>query len=82
MKVRSDKEISDKMSYSGGQVTEINEEEMTVTFVAHRSWGPDGRTIYYIITDATPSGPAETMGIASSLSSVNLITHSGAVDLF
>ena len=32
---------------------------MTVTFVAHRGWGHDGRTIYYIVTDATPSGPAE-----------------------
>ena len=70
------------MSYSGGQVTEINEEEMTVTFVAHRGWGPDGRTIYYIVTDATPSGPAEMMGVVSSPSSANLIAHSGAVDLF
>ncbi len=82
MKVRSDKEIIDEMSYSGGQITEINEEEMTVTFVAHRGWGPDGRTIYYIVTDATPSGPAETMGVASSPNSANLIVHPGAVDLF
>ena len=82
MKVRSDKEISDEMSYSDGQITEINEEEMTVTFVAHRGWGPEGRTIYYIVTDATPSGPAETMGVVSSPSSANLIAHSGAVDLF
>ena len=79
MKVRSDKEISDKMSYGGGQIIEINEDEMTVTFVAHRGWGPDGKTIYYIVTDATPSGPAETMGVASSSTSANLITHSGAV---
>lgn len=82
MIVRSDKEITDEMLYSGGQIIEINEEEMTVTFVAHRGWGPDGRTIYYIITDATPSGPAESMGVASSPSSANLIAHSGAVDLF
>ena len=82
MTVRSDKEISDEMPYSGGQITEINEEEMTVTFVAHRGWGPDGRTIYYIVTDATPSGPAESMGVVSSPSSANLIAHSGAVDLF
>ncbi|MBL7017612.1 MAG: hypothetical protein ISR81_01710 [Nitrosopumilus sp.] len=82
MLVRSDKEISDEMPYSGGQITEINEEEMTVTFVAHRGWGPDGRTIYYIVTDATPSGPAEAMGVVSSQSSANLIAHSGAVDLF
>ena len=82
MIVRSDKEITDEMSYSGGQIIEINEEEMTVTFVAHRGWGPDGRTIYYIVTDATPSGPAESMGVVSSPSSANLIAHSGAVDLF
>ena len=82
MLVRSDKEISDKISYNDGQITEINEEEMTVTFVAHRGWGPDGKTIYYIVTDATPSGPAETMGVISSPSSANLIAHSGAVDLF
>jgi hypothetical protein len=82
MMVRSDKEITDEMPYSGGQITEINEEDMTVTFVAHRGWGPDGRTIYYIVTDATPTGPAESMGVVSSPSSANLIAHSGAVDLF
>ena len=82
MTVRSDKEISNEMSYSGGQITEINEEEMSVTFVAHRGWGPDGRTIYYIVTDATPSGPAESMGVVSSPKSASLIAHSGAVDLF
>ena len=46
MKIRSDKEITDKMSFDGGQIIEINEDELTVTFVAHRGWGPDGRTIY------------------------------------
>lgn len=82
LKVRPDKEISDEMSYDGGQITEINEDEMTVTFVAHRGWGPDGRTIYHIVTDATPLGPAETMGVASSPSSANLIALPGAVDQF
>jgi len=82
MKIRDDVEIIDEMSYGGGQIVEINEEELTVTFVAHRGWGPDGRTIYYIVTDATPSGPAETMGVVSSPSSANLIINSGAVDLF
>lgn len=82
MTVRSDKEITDAIPYGGGQIIEINEEKMTVTFVAHRGWGPDGRTIYYIVTDATPSGPAKTMGVVSSPTSANLIAHSGAVDLF
>lgn len=82
MMIRSDNEITDEMSYGGGQIIEIDEEELTVTFVAHRGWGPDGRTIYYIVTDATPSGPAETMGVVSSPTSANLIAHSGAADLF
>ena len=69
------------MPYGGGQIIEINSEEMTVTFVAHRGWGPDGRTIYYIVTDATP-GPFQTMGVISSPSSSNLITSPAAVDLF
>ena len=82
MVIRSDKEISDDMSYGDGQIIEINEEDLTVTFVAHRGWGPDGRTIYYIVTDATPSGPAKSMGVVSSPTSANLIAHSAAVDLF
>jgi len=82
MLVRSDSAISDDTPYGGGQITEINSEEMTVTFVAHRGWGPDGRTVYYIVTDATPSGPAQTMGVVSSPSSSNLIASSAAVDLF
>lgn len=82
MTIREDTEINDNSSYIGGQITEINEEDMTVTFVAHRGWGPDGRTIYYIVTDATPSGPAETMGVIFSPTSAELISNSVAVDLF
>ncbi len=80
MMVRS--EITDEMSYDKGQIIEINEEELTVTFVAHRGWGPDGRTIYHIVTDVIPLGPAKAMGVVSSLVSANLITHSAAADLF
>ncbi len=82
MIVRSDKEITTETPYGGGQIVEINEDELTVTFVAHRGWGPDGRTIYYIVTDASVSGPAGMMGVASSPVSANLVAHSGAVDLF
>ena len=45
-------------------------------------WGPDGRTIYYIVTDATPSGPAGMMGVVSSPTSANLIANSAAVELY
>ena len=82
MKIRSDNQINNEMSFSGGQITEINEDELFVTFVAHRSWDSDGRTIYYIVTDATPLGPAELMGVAYSPTSSNLSTHSSVIDLF
>jgi hypothetical protein len=82
MIIREDTEINDDLLYSGGQITEINEEDMTVTFIAHRAWGPDGRTIYYIVTDATPSNPAEIMGVTYSPITAKLLSSSSAVDLF
>ena len=39
MKLREDNEITENTSYTGGQILEINEEDMTVTFIAHRGWG-------------------------------------------
>jgi len=82
MPVKKDKTITDDMPYGGGQVIDIDLEEKTVTFIAHRGWGPDGRTIYYIVTDATPSDPATMMGVISSPTSANLIANSAASDLF
>ncbi len=82
MMVKEDKTLTDETPYGGGQVLDIDTEEMTVTFIAHRGWGPDGRTIYYIVTDATPSGPAGMMGVVSSPSSASLIANSAAVDLY
>ncbi|AJM92723.1 MULTISPECIES: hypothetical protein [Nitrosopumilus] len=82
MMVKEDKTLTDETPYGGGQVLDIDTEEMTVTFIAHRGWGPDGRTIYYIVTDATPSGPAGMMGVVSSPTSASLIANSAAVDLF
>ena len=82
MFVKEDKTITDETPYGGGQVLDINTDDMTVTFIAHRGWGPDGRTIYYIVTDATPSGPASMMGVTPAPTSANLIASSAAVDLF
>lgn len=82
MPVREDKTLTDHTEYGGAQILDIDLEEMTVTFVAHRGWGPDGRTIYYIVTDATPQGPADMMGVVSSPTSASLIANSAAVDLF
>ena len=63
--VRGDADFSDQMPYGGGQITEIDTENMTVTFVAHRGWGPDGRTVYHIVTGATPERPAGIIGVES-----------------
>ncbi len=80
--VKEDKSVSDSTPYVGGQVIDINLEEKTVTFIAHRGWGPDGRTIYYIVVDATPSEPANAMGVTYAPTSANLIKNPAAVDLF
>ena len=82
MPVREDPAITDDMTYGEAQITELNEEEMTVTFIAHRGWGPDGQTIYYIVTDATPTGPAEMMGVVDAPTSAALVKNAAAVDLF
>ena len=82
MMVKEDKALADDTPYGGGQVLDIDIEDLTVTFIAHRGWGPDGRTIYYIVTDATPSGPAGMMGVTNAPTSASLIANSAAVDLF
>jgi len=82
MMVKEDKTLTDVTPYGGGQVLDIDTEEMTVTFISHCGWGPDDRIIYYIVIDATPSGPAGMMGVVSSLTSVSLIANSAAVDLY
>jgi hypothetical protein len=56
--------ITDDTPYTGGQVLNIDTENMVVTMVAHRGWGPDGKTTYYIVTDATPEMPANMMGVS------------------
>ncbi|KKL78010.1 hypothetical protein LCGC14_2029130, partial [marine sediment metagenome] len=82
MTVKDNKTLTDDMPYGGGQVLDINKDNMTATFIAHRGWGPDGKTIYYIVTDATPLGPAEMMGVTDAPTSANLIANAAAVDLF
>jgi len=82
MKVKKDKVLTNDTPFVGGQILDINIDEMTVTFIAHRGWGPDGRTIYCIVTDATPSGPANMLGVTPVTGSASLITNPAAVDLF
>lgn len=79
--VKENKTIGDETAYNGGQVLSIDTENMVVTMVAHRGWGPDGKSIYYIVTDATPQMPANMMGVPHVPADEQLVGNA-AVDLF
>jgi hypothetical protein len=80
--IREDgKNINDETPYMGGQVLDIDIDKMIVTMVAHRGWGPDGSTIYYIVTDAAPKMPADMMGVPFVEKDSQLVGKV-AVDLF
>jgi hypothetical protein len=81
LKIKEDKNITDDTPYMEGQVLNIDTSKMTVTFVAHRGWGPDGKTIYYIVTDATPEMPANMMGVPFVKADEIIATTPVAVDL-
>jgi hypothetical protein len=75
--------ITDESPYmGGGQVTDIDTAKMTATFVAHRGWGPDGKTVFYIVTDAVPEMPAAMMGIPFVPADDSLVGTPVAPDLF
>ena len=82
LKVSENKNITDDSPYGPAQVLNIDIEKMVVTMVAHRGWGPDGKTIYYIVTDATPEMPATMMGVSSVPLNEKLVGTPVAVDLF
>jgi len=63
LQVRENKSLDDETPYGGGQVLDIDLEKMLVTFVAHRGFGPDGSTIYYIATDASVKDVADMLGV-------------------
>jgi hypothetical protein len=82
LQVKQNKTITDNTPYGEGQVLNIDTENMVVTVVAHRGWGPDGKSIYYIVTDATPEMPATMMGVANVPLEEQLTKTPVAVDLF
>lgn len=69
-------------TFEKGQVLEINKDAKKVTFVAHRGWGTDGRTIYYIIPDATPKGPADLIGVPDSPKLANVLSKATFADMY
>ena len=82
MPVKSDKLLTDKTPFVGGQVLDINLKNMTTTFIARQGWDAHGNTIYYIITDTTPIGPAISLGVTNAPNNAVLATSSSTADLF
>jgi len=82
MQIRSDTTLTDTTPYGGGQVLKIDTQKMQVTFVAHRGFGPDGSTIYYIVTDTVMADPANMMGVILANKTQATLTTSASSDLF
>jgi len=80
MKIRDS--ISESDSYGSAQVLNIDTVKMQVTFVAHRGFGPDGSTIYYIATDASQKGSADMLGIVFVNKTQDTISTSSSSDLY
>lgn len=64
------------------QVLQIDKNAKKVTFVAHRAWGPDGRTTYHIIPDATPKGPADIMKVPTSSRLAKIATSNVVSEMY
>lgn len=82
LQIRENQELSDDTPYGGGQVLEIDTENMVVTFVGHRGFGPDGSTIYYIATDASSPEVAEMLGVIHVEKTGKTLVSSAASDLY
>ena len=82
MLVKSNKTITDETTFVGGQIIDINLTNKTTTFIAHQGWNSEGRQIYFIVTDATPIGPANSMGVKNKKKNAALISNPAAVDMF
>jgi len=80
MKIRDS--ITESGSYGSAQVLNIDTQNMKVTFVAHRGFGPDGSTIYYIATDASQMSPADALGVIFANKTQATISTSSAADLY
>ncbi|HWP78880.1 MAG TPA: hypothetical protein VNL34_04435, partial [Candidatus Nitrosotenuis sp.] len=82
LQIRADSELTDNSPYGGGQVLDIDTENMVVTFVAHRGFGPDGSTVYYIATDASSQEVADMLGVIYVEKIGNTLVSSAASDLY
>ncbi|GEM_PF-311778 len=82
MMVRADRTTVDNMSYQGGQLLNIDTGAMQATFLAHRTFGPDGSAIYRIILDASVNDTASRMGIIYTNNTAAVAQSNASSDIF
>lgn len=82
LQIRENQELTDDAPYGGGQVLEIDTENLVVTFVGHRGFGPDGSTIYYIATDVSAPDVANALGVIHVDKVGKTLVSSAASDLY
>jgi len=82
MLVKANKTLTYETPFVGGQILDIDLTNKTSTFIAHHGWDYEGRTIYFIVTDATPVGPAKSLGVVNVPKNAELISNPAAVDVF
>ncbi len=82
LQLRENSHISNDDPYGGGQVTDIDLENMKVTFVAHRGFAPNGDTIYYIATDASSKDVADALGVIYVPRIQHTIDNASSSDLY
>ena len=82
LQLRENSHVSNDDPYGGGQVTNIDLENMKVTFVAHRGFAPNGDTIYYIATDTSSKDVADALGIVYAPRIQETIATASSSDLY
>ena len=65
-----------------GKLTNIDLENMKVTFVAHRGFAPNGDTIYYIATEASSKDVANELGIIYAPRIQDTLATASSSDLY
>ncbi len=86
--VKKDKTVDDKTSFVGGQIIGINidksqeTDNSSVTFISHRAWGPDGRTVYFIVTGSFPTTSADALFVPSIQKAYSMIGSTSINDVY
>ena len=55
--------VTDQTAYGSAQVLSIDTTALKITLRAHRGWGTDGHTIFYVVTEASDKGAASALGV-------------------